>query len=131
MRQINLDALSFKQPGEAQNYLDTTVSQNYSELIIGGFSRGERRPKLRSLYIKIRMHDYKKGINEEESKKQAAVKYREINKTCIPNLEEKEVSVNIPSAEDYFQNTVKPDMDKKKIKMSKIDMKRNRECKIS
>ena len=84
-----LDALSFKQKDEAQNYLDTTVSQNYSELIIGGFSRGERRPKLRSLYIKIRMHDYKKGINEEESKKQAAVKYREINKTCIPNLEEK------------------------------------------
>ena len=93
-------------------------TNDYNELIQGGFGVGERRTKLRSFYIKCRMYSWEQ-VPDEESISVAVSKYRKLNQTCIPALEENEVKINIASAEQYFVNVIKPDLENGKMKLSK------------
>ena len=81
------------------------IGYDYGELIHGCYGIGWRRRKQRSLYIQKRMF----GSTEE----QAFAAITKINKTCLPPLDEKEVKINCDSAERFFINTVKPEMDTK------------------
>ena len=87
----------------------------YYELIKGSFGVGERRRNLRSLYLQVRIMNWNK-LNEEEGQAEAKKKYRIINQTCIPALEEKEVEINVVSAERFFTVEIKPDLENGKLK---------------
>lgn len=90
---------------EIENEVQSHIKRDWGELLQGGWSLGSRRRNLRSFYAKARI----KGWSAEE----AAKKYKEINKTCNPPLEEKEVNYNIPSAERWFIDVAQPTLKKK------------------
>lgn len=71
----------------------------YAELLVGKFTRGERRKKQKSLYIQKRGL----GSSEEEATKEVA----RINVTCLPPFSDNEFNANIESAESFFNNIVK------------------------
>ena len=82
-----------KNPSDAQ-YGDTYY--DYDDLLKGDYKQGERRIKQKSLYCKMRF----RGYSEAESKD----KIIEINKTCNPPLEEKEIRDNLESTEKFFRH---------------------------
>ena len=111
-----LGDFGFFKTAEAKSIAHALGNNNdYHELIRGGFNRGLRRTKLRSYYIKLRIYDWKQ-LSDEEGSELAATKYKKMNQTCIPPLEEKEVKINIASAEKYFLNVVKPELEYGEIK---------------
>ncbi len=110
-----LAELGFYKSNEAKSIQHAIINSpyDYTELIAGGFGRGERRVKLRSFYLKIRIDDFNNGI-DELSENTTAKRYRKLNETCIPPLEDNEVEINIASAKDYFTNYIKPELGNKK-----------------
>ncbi len=69
---------------------------DFEDLMKGKFVRGERRAKLRSLYIKLR----NKGLTCDL----AELQVRKTNDTCEEPIAEEELENNIPSAEKFFQD---------------------------
>ena len=76
---------------------------DYSMLIAGGYKQGNRRVKQKSLYIQKRMM----GSTEQE----AVNAVEKVNDTCIPPIEESEFHYNMNSAERYYSNVVKPEIE--------------------
>ena len=92
---------------------------DYTQLIAGGYKQGNRRVKQKSLYIQKRMM----GSTEEES----VLAVTKVNDTCIPPIDEKEFRENMRSAERYYSNVVKPDIEtqpvtSKETKKQKYDL---------
>ena len=76
---------------------------DYTQLIAGSYKQGNRRVKQKSLYIQKRIM----GSTEEE----AVLAVTKINETCIPPIDDKEFRENMRSAERYYSNIVKPDIE--------------------
>lgn len=75
--------------GDIQKY-------SYDDLVKGGYRRGERRRKMRALYIRKRIM----GSTEMDAK--AAI--RKINATCDPPIEKKELEYNLESSERWYES---------------------------
>ena len=104
-----LSQLGFEKSTHCKSIKDAIhhkTGHDYTELIHGCYGVGERRIKQNSLYVQKRMF----GDTEE----QAFETVMKMNKTCLPPLDEKEVKINCDSAERFFVNTVKPEMDTEK-----------------
>ena len=85
---------------------------DYGLLLVGKFTRGERRVKQKSLYIQKRILD--------SSHERAVEIVNKINQTCIPPIDEREFEINMKSAERFYEDVVKVENkgkpQKKKIK---------------
>ena len=85
---------------ERRSLENSTSRYELDDLLNGRYSQGERRRKQNSLYVKLRLR--------EDSEDATINKICEINQTCQPPLDEKEVEQNCSYAESFFQNIALP-----------------------
>lgn len=93
-----------------ENNTHVSGYDNISKLLVGGFTRGNRRVSENALYCKLRIN--------ENSIQEATERIIKVNRKLKEPLDDKEVQYNLKYAENYYQNHIIPSL-KSKPKKSK------------